>query len=223
VAGRRAGFRAAMVVAPGGGHTQLVTDKEGWEFAGRLNWQGIAAFVLKYRPSKVPRSTYTLPGAVYADTTGSVRLVRSRAAGWNLDPKRIGFSGFSAGGEIIGMMETRFDPGRPDSPDPVEPISSRPDFTVSIYPAYRPGANRPDAPPLFPVPKDASAAFLVCADDDRSHVEATVKFYLELEASHIPAEMHIYDYGGRRFGVRPTKQPPPVMGWTDRLKEWLAE
>jgi acetyl esterase/lipase len=214
---------AAMVVAPGGGHTQLVIDKEGWEFADWLNSQGIAAFVLKYRLAKAPGSTYTLPGEVYADAARSVRLVRSRAAEWNLDSKRIGFSGFSAGGEVTGMMETRFDPGKPDSPDPVERFSSRPDFTVSVYPAYRPGANRPDAPPLFPIPKDAPPAFLVCADDDRSHVEATVKFYLELEANHIPSEMHIYAYGGHGFGLRPTKKPAPVMGWTDRLREWLAE
>jgi acetyl esterase/lipase len=214
---------AAIVVAPGGGHTQLVIDKEGWEFADWLNAQGIAAFVLKYRLAKAPGSTYTLPGEVYADAARSVRLVRSRAAEWNLDPKRIGFSGFSAGGEVTGMMETRFDAGKPDSPDPVERVSSRPDFTVSVYPAYRPGANRPDAPPLFPIPKDAPPAFLVCADDDRSHVEATVKFYLELEANHIPAEMHIYAYGGHGFGLRPTKKPAPVMSWTDRLKEWLAD
>jgi len=214
---------AAMVIAPGGGHTQLVIDKEGWEFADWLNAQGIAAFVLKYRLAKAPGSTYTLPGEVYADAARAVRLVRSRAAEWNLDPKRIGFSGFSAGGEVTGMMETKFDAGKPDSQDPVERVGSRPDFTVSVYPAYRPGASRPDAPPLFPVPKDAPPAFLVCADDDRSHVEATVKFYLELEANHIPAEMHIYAYGGHGFGLRPTKKPAPVMGWTDRLKEWLAE
>jgi hypothetical protein len=58
---------AAIVVAPGGGHTQLVIDKEGWEFADWLNSQGIAAFVLKYRLAKAPGSTYTLPGEVYAD------------------------------------------------------------------------------------------------------------------------------------------------------------
>jgi acetyl esterase/lipase len=214
---------AAMVIAPGGGHTQLVIEKEGWEFADWLNSQGIAAFVLKYRLAKAPESKYTLPGEVYADAARSMRLVRSRAAEWNLDPKKIGFSGFSAGGEVTGMMETKFDAGKPDSADPIERVSSRPDFTVSVYPAYRPGANRPDAPPLFPVPKDAPPAFLVCADDDRSHVEATVKFYLELEANHVPAEMHIYAYGGHGFALRPTKKPAPVMGWTDRLKEWLAD
>ena len=65
---------------------------------------------------------------------------------------------------------------------------------------------------------------MVCADDDRSHVEPTVKFYLELEANHIPAEMHIYAYGGHGFALRPTqKAAAPVMTWTDRMKDWLAE
>ena len=214
---------AAMIVAPGGGHTQLVIEKEGWEIADWLNSNGIAAFVLKYRLARAPGSTYKLPGEVYADAARSVRLVRSRARDWGVDPTRIGFIGFSAGGEVAGMIETKFDAGKPDSDDPVERVSSRPDFNVLVYPAYRPGASRPDTTPLFPVPKDAPPAFLVCADDDRSHVEATVKFYLELEAQHVSTEMHIYSYGAHGFALRPTQHPSPVMGWPERLKEWLAE
>ncbi len=214
---------AAMIVAPGGGHTQLVIDKEGWEVADWLNERGIAAFVLKYRLAKAPGSKYTLPNQVYADAARSIRMVRSRAEDWHVDPKRIGFIGFSAGGEVAGMVETAFDAGLPDAPDPVERVSSRPDFVALIYPWYRPGANHPEDKPIFPVPTDAPPAFLVCADDDRSHVEPTVKFYLELEAAHIPTEMHIYAYGGHGFGLRPTKKEAPVMGWPERFKEWLAE
>ena len=214
---------AAMVVAPGGGHTQVVIEKEGWEVADWLNERGIAAFVLKYRLARAPGSKYTLPEHVYADAARAMRLVRSRAEEWRVNPAKLGFIGFSAGGEIAGMIETKFDLGKPDAQDPIERFSSRPDFTVLIYPWYRPGAMRADAPPLFPVPKDAPPAFMVCADDDRSHVEPTVKFYLELEANHIPTEMHIYAYGGHGFGLRPTAKPAPVMSWPDRLTDWLAE
>jgi endo-1,4-beta-xylanase len=213
---------AAMIVAPGGGHTQLVIEKEGWEIADWLNGNGIAAFVLKYRLAKAPNSTYTLPKEVYADAARSVRLVRSRAKEWNVDPTRIGFIGFSAGGEVAGMIETKYDAGTPDSPDPIERLSSRPDFTALIYPWYRPGANHPEAPPLFPIPEGAPPVFMVCTDDDRSHVEPTVKFYLELEAAKVPTEMHIYAAGGHGFALRPTKTPLPVMSWPDRFKEWLA-
>jgi endo-1,4-beta-xylanase len=214
---------AAMVVAPGGGHRQLVIEKEGWEVADWLNHLGIAAFVLKYRLARADGSKYTLPEHVYADAARSVRLVRSRAREWRIDPARVGFIGFSAGGEVAGMIETRFDAGKPDAVDPVERFSSRPDFTVLVYPSYRPGANRADAPPLFPVPADAPPVFLICADDDRSHVEPTVKFYLELESQRIPAEMHIYSSGGHGFALRPTQKPAPVMSWPERLKEWLTE
>ncbi len=212
---------AAMVVAPGGGHTQLVIEKEGWEMADWLNSKGIAAFVLKYRLAKAPGSKYTLPAEVYADAARAVRLVRTHASEWGVDPARIGFAGFSAGGEVAGMVETKFDAGKPDAEDPVERAGSRPDFTVLVYPWYRPGAMKSDAPPLFPVPKDAPPVFMVCADDDRSHVEPTVKFYLELEANHISAEMHIYASGGHGFALRPSGKPAAT--WPDRLTEWLAE
>src|SRR5207249_2620071 len=66
---------AAMVVAPGGGHSQLVIEKEGWEMADWLNDRGIAAFVLKYRLARAQGSKYTLPNEVYADAARSVRLV----------------------------------------------------------------------------------------------------------------------------------------------------
>ena len=224
---------AAMVVAPGGGHTQLVIEKEGWEIADWLNSQGIAAFVLKYRLARAPGSKYTLPNEVYADAARSVRLVRSRAREWGLDTARIGFIGFSAGGEVTGMIETRFDAGKPDAEDSVERVSSRPDFSVLVYPAYRPGSAPPrpgaapppaNSAPLFPIPANAPPVFMVCADDDRSHVEATAKFYLELEANRISTEMHIYAYGEHGFALRPTKKPgAPVESWSDRLKDWLAE
>jgi endo-1,4-beta-xylanase len=214
---------SAMVVAPGGGHRQLVMEKEGWEIADWLNSMGIAAFVLKYRLARAPDSKYTLPKEVYADAARSMRLVRSRAKEWGVDPGRIGFIGFSAGGEVAGMIGTKFDSGNPAAADPIERASSRPDFNILIYPFYRPGANQPNETPLFPIPNDAPQTFLVCADDDRSHVEPTVKFYLELEEHHIPAEMHIYAYGGHGFGLRPTQKPAPVMSWPDRLKDWLAD
>ena len=234
---------AAMIVGPGGGHSQLVMEKEGWEIADWLNSQGIAAFVLKYRLAKAPGgSKYTLPNEVYADAARSIRLVRSRAKEWNLDPARIGFIGFSAGGEVAGMIGTKFDAGKPDSADPIEQVSSRPDFNILIYPFYRPGsvpARVPGAPApdpaaqtaitiepnaIFPIPSDAPQTFLVCTDEDRSHVEPTVKFYLELEAHHIPAEMHIYTYGAHGVALRPTKKPgAPVESWPDRLKDWLAD
>jgi len=231
---------AAMIVGPGGGHSQLVMEKEGWEIADWLNAHGIAAFVLKYRLAKSPGgSKYTLPNEVYADVARSVRLVRSRAREWGVDPARIGYIGFSAGGEVGGMIGTKFDAGKPDAADPVERMSSRPDFNALIYPYYRPGSVPAGGPGTgapgqkaiviepnagFPIPDDAPPTFLVCTDEDRSHVEPTVKFYLELEAHHIPTEMHIYAFGPHGYALRPTKRPgAPVESWPDRFLAWLAD
>lgn len=214
---------AAMVVAPGGGHRQLVMEKEGWEVADWLNDRGIAAFVLKYRLAKAEGAKYTLPDQVFADAARSIRLVRIRAKEWSVDPARIGFIGFSAGGEVAGMIGTKFDAGQPDATDPVERASSRPDFNVLVYPWYRPGAMRADAPPLFSIPADAPQTFMMCSTEDRSHVEPTVKYYMELEAKKIPVEMHIYNAGPHGVGLRRPEKALPIHSWTDRLVEWLAD
>jgi acetyl esterase/lipase len=132
----------AVVVAPGGGHSQLVIDKEGWEIADWLNGNGIAAFVLKYRLARAPGSHYTVDRDALADAARAMRTVRSRSAEWGVDPARIGFMGFSAGGELAALIETRFDSGNPGAAaDPVERAASRPDFVAAIYPGFKPGTN----------------------------------------------------------------------------------
>jgi acetyl esterase/lipase len=203
----------AVVIAPGGGHSQLVIDKEGWEIADWLNRNGIAGFVLKYRLARAPGSHYTVEGDALADAARAVRMVRTHAAEWGVDPTRIGFMGFSAGGEVAALIETRFNAGNDSSTDPIDRVSSRPDFAVVVYPGFRPGE--------ITVPKDAPQTFLVCADDDRSHVVTTVDLYLDLEKQGVPAEMHIYAAGAHGFGMRPTHHP--VDTWPERLKEWMVD
>ena len=121
----------AVVVAPGGGHSQLVIDKEGWEIADFLNRNGIAAFVLKYRLARAPGSHYTVEGDALADAARAMRTVRSRAAEWGVDPARIGIMGFSAGGEVAALMETRFDAGNAER--------GRPDRSRQFAPRFRGG------------------------------------------------------------------------------------
>jgi endo-1,4-beta-xylanase len=203
----------AVVVAPGGGHSQLVIDKEGWEVADWLNSNGIAAFVLKYRLARAPGSHYTVDRDALADASRAMRTVRTRAAEWNVDPTNIGFMGFSAGGEVAALMETRFDAGNANAADAIDHASSRPDFAVVVYPGFRPGT--------ITVPEDAPRTFLVCTDDDRSHVVTTVNLYLDLEKQSVPSEMHIYASGGHGFGLRASSKP--VATWTSRLKEWMID
>ncbi len=203
----------AVVVAPGGGHSQLVIDKEGWDIADWLNKNGISAFVLKYRLARAKDSHYTVQGDALADAARAMRTVRLHAKEWGVDPARIGFMGFSAGGEVAALMETRFDVGNDSSTDPVERVSSRPDFAVVVYPGFRPGT--------ITVPKDAPPTFLVCADDDRSHVVTTVNLYLDLEKQGVSSEMHIYASGGHGFGMKDSALP--VASWPDRLHAWMVD
>jgi acetyl esterase/lipase len=204
----------AVVVAPGGGHSQLVIDKEGWEMADWLNKYGIAAFVVKYRLARAQGSHYTVAGDALADATRAMRMVRSRAAEWHVDPKRIGFMGFSAGGEVAALIETRFDAGNTQAADAIDRASSRPDFAVLVYPGFRKGS--------IAVPKDAPPTFLVCADDDPSHVVTTVEMYLDLERQGVSSEMHIYASGKHGFGLR-APATLPVATWPDRLHDWMID
>ena len=203
----------AVVVAPGGGHSQLVIDKEGWQIADWLNKNGIAAFVLKYRLARAPGSHYTVQGDALADAARAMRMVRSQASKWGLDANKIGFMGFSAGGEVAALIETRFDAGNASASDSIDRASSRPDFAVVVYPGFKPGT--------ITVPKDAPPTFLVCAGDDPSHVVTTVNLYLDLEKQGIPSEMHIYEHGKHGFGMNASKLP--VATWPDRLKDWMID
>jgi endo-1,4-beta-xylanase len=203
----------AVVIAPGGGHSQLVIDHEGWQIAEWLNQHGIAGFVVKYRLARAVNSKYTVDGDALNDTHRALRMVRAHAKEWGVDPARVGFMGFSAGGEMAALMETRFDKGNDSAADPIERQSSRPDFSVIVYPGFKPGS--------ITVPKDAPPAFLVCADNDPSHVVTTVNLYLDLQKQGISSEMHIYAAGAHGFGMRQTKLP--VATWPDRLLAWMAD
>jgi len=203
----------ALIIAPGGGHNQLAIDHEGWQVAEWANQHGMAAFVLKYRLARAKESKYTVPEHAYGDAARAIRMVRSKAAEWNINPARIGFMGFSAGGEVAALAETRFDEGKADSADAVERVSSRPDFAVVVYPGFRPGA--------VTVPKNAPPTFLVCSDDDKSHVVTTVNLYLDLQKQGVPSEMHIYAAGGHGYGMRALKVPAGT--WNLRLTEWMVD
>ena len=205
---------AAAIICPGGGHRMLVFDVEGTEIADWLNSLGVAAFILKYRLAGTPGYHYTVEGTALQDTQRAIRTVRARAAEWGVDPHRVGLIGFSAGGALAARASMHFDPGSPDATDPVDRLSSRPDYAVLVYPGWRPMD--------LTVPKDAPPAFLVCADDDRFHADDTAAFYAALAKAGVPAEMHLYARGGHGHGLRDRKGAP-MSTWHLRLQEWMAD
>lgn len=205
----------AIVIAPGGGHHHLAIDHEGYDVARWLNKKGIAAFVLKYRLAKGEgiNGKITVDEHVRADGRRAVRLVRSRAAEWKIDPSRIGMMGFSAGGEVAALTGMHFDTGSADAIDPIERASSRPDFLALIYPYVRPDTIQ--------VNESTPPAFFVHADDDKLSSAISVNLYLALKKAGVSSELHVYGTGGHGFGVK--DRPLPVTGWTARFEEWLQE
>jgi acetyl esterase/lipase len=203
---------AAVIVAPGGGHSELWMDHEGYAVAEWLSDHGVAAFVLKYRLAKQKDSTYTVEDTELGDMQRAIRTVRSRSTEWGVDPARIGVMGFSAGGELAALASTRYDEGTPSSDDPVERASSKPDFQALLYPAI-PHDRRLSA--------DTPRAFLACGGNDRPDIsQGLPELYLALTRLHVSAELHIYAGVGHGFGVRKTN-PAPVSGWTSLFLEWM--
>ena len=203
---------AAVIVAPGGGHSELWMDHEGYAVAEWLSAHGVAAFVLKYRLAKQKDSTYTVEETELGDMQRAIRTVRSRSAEWGIDPARIGVMGFSAGGELAALASTRYDEGSPSSDDTVERAGSKPDFQALLYPAIphdrRLTANTP-------------RAFLACGGNDRPDIsQGLAELYLALARLHVSTELHIYAGVGHGFGVRKTN-PAPVSGWTSLFLEWM--
>lgn len=203
---------AAVIIAPGGGHSELWMDHEGYNVAKWLSDRGTAAFVLKYRLAREKGSTYSIEGNALPDIQRAIRLVRSRAAEWGLDPRNVGVMGFSAGGEIAALAGTRYDAGSPGATDPIERESSKPAFQALLYPGIPLGMKlSAETPP----------AFLACGENDRPDIARGLpELYLALKRAGASAELHVYAGVGHGFGMRESNRPP-VSDWTRLFLEWL--
>ncbi|MCC2667971.1 MAG: putative endo,4-beta-xylanase [Armatimonadetes bacterium] len=207
---------AAMIVAPGGGHSQLVWGSEGTDIADWLNSMGVAAFILKYRLAQTPNYKYTVEGEALQDTQRAVRIVRSRATEWGVDPARVGIIGFSAGGALAALADMRFDRGKPGASDPIETQSCRPDYVILVYAGWDPKMD-------LTTPKDAAPAFLTSAGlDDKFHAKETVDFFNALFNAGVQADLHIYAHGGHGGAIK-ARNGIPFGTWHLRCQEWLAD
>jgi endo-1,4-beta-xylanase len=205
----------AFIVCPGGGHRYLAFDFEGTEVATWLSENGIAAFILKYRLAREENSTYKVEVEALSDVQRAIRTVRSRADEWNVNPQRIGVMGFSAGGQLAALAGTRFDLGKPDAADPLDRLSSRPDFLVLGYPAFQ-------IPPELP--KDIPPTFIVGAADDPITSGNAPNIFSAWVKAGAPVELHIFEHGGHGFGMRDRSgKGGPVVQWNQRLKEWMSD
>ncbi len=202
----------AVLVIPGGGHRVLAIQHEGYNVGEWLRERGIAAFVLKHRLAKETNSTYQIEGESLADTQRAMRLIRSRAAEWNLDPARLGVMGFSAGGELAWLVSLRHDAGIADAKDAVDTLGCKPAFQALIYPGR--------SATILPT-KGVPPAFLCAGFGDRADIsEGLAEVYLRFKKAGVPAELHMYSNAGHGFGLRAGNQGPHAA-WPERLREWL--
>jgi acetyl esterase/lipase len=221
----------AIVICPGGGYQALMESYEGHDIAKWLVERGIAGIVLKYRV-KYPHPAPML------DAQRAMRIVRTRAKDWNLDPKRIGIMGFSAGGHLASTVGTHFDAGDPNSQDYFDRASCRPDFMVLVYPVITMGEKThggsrdvllgptptPDLVTLLSNEKQVTAktppTLLVHAKTDTLvPVENSAMFYEALKANKVPADFMELPEGAHGLGCG---QGPLWAAWQARCLQWLA-
>ncbi len=225
---------AAVIVIPGGGYAVVAADHEGKAVAEWLNTLGVSAFVLQYRLG--PRYHHPAP---MQDVQRAIRIVRSRAAEWHLDPARIGVLGFSAGGHLAATAATHFDSGVETAATPLDRVSSRPDFAILAYPVitmrqpYTHGGSRSNL--LGDTPSEQAVDSLSnerqvtsrtpptfifhTADDDVVPVENAELFADALRRAKVPVELHVFEHGPHGVGLAPND--PALSQWPALAAAWM--
>jgi acetyl esterase/lipase len=227
---------AAVVICPGGGYGMLA-EHEGDHYARFLAENGVAAFVLKYR---LGADGYHHP-SMLQDAARAVRLVRSEAPDWGVNPHKVGIMGSSAGGHLASMLLTHFDAGDPAAADPVDRLSSRPDFGILCYAVITMGefthqgskANLLGKDPspemvrllsneLQVTPQTPPSFIWHTWEDSAVPVENSLQFAAALRKAGVPYDLHIYEKGAHGIGLgsgewNPAKRHP----WTADLLFWL--
>ena len=208
------GNGAAVLIVPGGGHQLLVTTTEGSDVARWFTNRGVAAFVLRYRLFREAGSPYTLDDA-RADTERAMRLIRSRAADFGIDPHRIGIFGFSAGGELARMTTLSAPVAPRGAGDAVDALSARPDFAILEFPGPLKAGEHimRDSPPLL----------LSAADDDTCCSQPVVDLIAAYRAAGASVEAHLYAAGGHAFNMGEDTPFAALHNWPDRIMDWMAD
>jgi acetyl esterase/lipase len=179
--------------------------------------------ILKYRCLRRPGEEETIPApGPLKDAQRAMSFVRSKAAQWNIDPRRIGMIGFSAGGHLVAATATNFSQRSYEPVDEVDRVSCRPDFGIMAYPGYLYLRDKQQLSPTAQAPTDAPPLFFVHGADDPvkgSDVRNSIMFWLALRQAGVSCELHVYAGGVHGFGVR--QDGGPCSGWTKACAEWL--
>lgn len=208
-----------VLIAPGGGYSILAIEHEGTMVAEWLNSIGVSAGVLKYRVPK-RKDVNPVHTPMLQDSQRAMSLIRKKAPEWKLDDKKIGMLGFSAGGHLTAITSTTTKRTY-DALDATDTLSSLPDFTILIYPAYLVEKDNTTLKPEFDIHKGTPPMFLVHASDDPLTSEGSVALYRALKKNGVSAEMHLYATGGHGFGMK--KGHAVAEDWPKRCEGWLKQ
>lgn len=226
----------AIIILPGGGYMNLAAH-EGAGFAQYFMPRGVTTFVLKYR---LGRDAYRHP-AMLQDAARAVRYVRANAAKFKIDPNKIGIMGSSAGGHLASTLLTHFDAGDSNASDPIEKVSSRPDFGILCYPVItmqdfsHAGSKRallgenPD-PQLvqllsneLQVTKETPPTFVWHGVDDRTvPVRNAIEFAQAIWKAGASCELHVYERAAHGIGLGNRNAPFEFHPWVFDMNRWLG-
>ncbi len=210
----------AVILAPGGGHQILWVGPEGAEYVPFFAKLGVSTIILRNR---LRVDGYDSTTDAVNDALQAIRLVRSRAAQWSLDPNRIGIIGFSAGAELsapAALLFEEFGKNKDGLANPLAKISARPDFVGVIYPGPTPFTKNPSTA----IPPNMPPSFIACAGaGDQVHALWATDYFTPLLKAGIPnLEMHIYGRG--THGVSATdRETIPYGKWRERYVEWFRD
>jgi endo-1,4-beta-xylanase len=208
---------AAVVICPGGGHAQVWPVNEG-DFLGQwLADRGVAAVVLRYRLAREnpKRDGYTIDGHATQDAQRALRLVRSKAAEWNVDPAKVGIMGFSAGGELAALVCRKADKGKADAADPIDRESAVPAFQALVY-------SGPLGIKGQAITKENCPPTWIAIGEEDGQANLMISHYQDVRKAGISAELHLYAKTGHAFGYRPDKTSRAVDSWPQRFYDWLG-
>src|SRR5438105_4673159 len=179
---------------------------------------GVTAVLLKYRvPQRPGDAENRLP---LQDAQRALSLARGKASEWGIDPARIGFMGFSAGGHLVANASTNFDRRAYEPVDSSDQVSCRPDFAVLIYPGgVLDKQDKEKLSPQIRVTKETPPSFLAVASDDKGSAPGTIRLFQSLRDAGVSAEIHVYASGGHGFGMRKSDQA--CASWPQRCEEWM--
>jgi|HubBroStandDraft_2_1064218.scaffolds.fasta_scaffold185228_1 acetyl esterase/lipase len=206
---------AAVVIFPGGGHRLLVFNSEGRDPARFLNSIGVAAIIVKYRLFREDSAIYSFEKETREDAYRAMRLVRSKAAEWNIDTERVGTLGFSAGGETAALVAYTSGAGDPNAPDPIDRLNGRPNFQLLVYPG-------PLGIPAV-IPADAPPAFLIVADNDQGASPVILSLLDKYRAAKAPVEAHILSGGNHGFNMGYRSNLKAVRNWPHLMADWMDD